>query len=140
MFVLDTDYISILKRESGKEFDRLVRRLEAFPEEDFFISIISFHEQVRGWQSYIAKATDEGGVVRGYEELEKLLHDYAQAQVLPYDEAAAELFDDLRRRKTRVGTMDLRIAAIAMTNNLTLLTRNTVDFERVPGLAFEDWI
>jgi tRNA(fMet)-specific endonuclease VapC len=35
--------------------------------------------------------------------------------------------------------MDLRIASIALANNMTLLTRNTVDFERVPGLIQEDW-
>ena len=35
--------------------------------------------------------------------------------------------------------MDLRIAAIVIANQMTLLTRNTVDFERVPNLAFEDW-
>jgi tRNA(fMet)-specific endonuclease VapC len=35
--------------------------------------------------------------------------------------------------------MDLRIASIAIANQMTLLTRNRVDFERVPGLMFEDW-
>jgi len=35
--------------------------------------------------------------------------------------------------------MDLRIAAIAIANDLTLLTRNAIDFERVPNLHFEDW-
>jgi len=35
--------------------------------------------------------------------------------------------------------MDLRIASIAIANQITLLTRNTVDFERIPNLLFEDW-
>jgi tRNA(fMet)-specific endonuclease VapC len=35
--------------------------------------------------------------------------------------------------------MDLWIAAIALTNSMTVLTRNRVDFERVPGLTVEDW-
>lgn len=139
MFLFDTDYISILKRASGREYRRLTERIADIPEDEFFVSIVSFHEQIRGWQSYIAKAKDESGAVRGYEELEKLLYDFAQAQVLPYDEAAAELFVDLRRKRMRVGTMDLRIASIAISNNLTLLTRNTTDFARVPGLSFEDW-
>jgi tRNA(fMet)-specific endonuclease VapC len=35
--------------------------------------------------------------------------------------------------------MDLRIAAVALTRNMSVLTRNLVDFERVPGLTVEDW-
>ena len=36
------------------------------------------------------------------------------------------------------GTMDLRLAAIALSQNLTVLTRNLRDFGRVPGLKVED--
>lgn len=59
--------------------------------------------------------------------------------LFPFDDVAAEVFQELRGQKVRVGTMDLRIAAIAIANGMTLLTRNTVDFERIPGLTFEDW-
>ena len=52
---------------------------------------------------------------------------------------AAEKYDAFRSAKLRVGAMDLRIASIVLTNDMVLLTRNTVDFERVPGLRFEDW-
>lgn len=60
-------------------------------------------------------------------------------QVLPFDAAAAAEFASLRARKVRIGTMDLRIAAIAVTRNLTVLTRNSRDFTQVPGLKVEDW-
>lgn len=49
------------------------------------------------------------------------------------------VFVELKSQGVRVGTMDLRIAAIAIANNVTPLTRNTVDFERVVNLHFEDW-
>ena len=139
MFLFDTDYLGILKRETGTAFDRLTQRLAQYDCSDFFISIVSFHEQVKGWNAYVNRAKDQAGIIRGYEQLEKLLTDYAQAQVLPYDASAAEVFTELRDQRVRVGTMDLRIGAIAIANSVTLLTRNTVDFERIPGLTFEDW-
>ncbi len=77
--------------------------------------------------------------MRGYTELERVIEGFAKAQVLPFSTASAEVYDDLRKRRVRVGAMDLRIAAIVIANQMTLLTRNTVDFERVPNLAFEDW-
>jgi len=140
MFVFDTDYLSLLKQSAGSELENLSQRIEKLPEEAFYVTIVSFHEQVKGWQNYLAKAKDQRGVIRGYAELEGLLTDYAQAQVLPYGEAAADVFEEFRKRKVRIGTMDLRIASIVIANGMTLLTRNTVDFERVPGLTFEDWI
>ena len=45
----------------------------------------------------------------------------------------------LRPQRIRVGTMDLRIASIALSRGLTVLTRNLRDFRRVPGLLAEDW-
>lgn len=40
----------------------------------------------------------------------------------------------------RIGTMDLKIAAICLAHDATLLTRNLVDFEKVPGLRVENWL
>ena len=92
-----------------------------------------------GWNSYISRAKDSDGVVRGYRRLEVVLNDFAQAQVLPFDDASAEVFDQLRRQRVRIGTMDLRIASIAISHNMIVLTRNLSDFGRVPGLQAEDW-
>jgi tRNA(fMet)-specific endonuclease VapC len=58
---------------------------------------------------------------------------------LPFDQQAADIFDPLRSSGVRVATMDLRIAAIALQHGFTLLTRNAVDFSRIPGLNSEDW-
>jgi tRNA(fMet)-specific endonuclease VapC len=67
------------------------------------------------------------------------LTDFAALQVLPFDDAAADTFENLRGNAVRIGTMDLRIAATALSRNLTVLTRNLVDFKKVPGLHVEDW-
>jgi tRNA(fMet)-specific endonuclease VapC len=62
---------------------------------------------------------------------------------LPFDDPAAARFATLRRHLetlgTPVGPYDLQIAAIALVNGCTLVTHNTAEFGRVPGLLLEDW-
>jgi tRNA(fMet)-specific endonuclease VapC len=50
------------------------------------------------------------------------------------------LFLKLRRQGVRIGSLDLKIACIALTRDVTLLTRNTSHFAQVPGLRFENWL
>ena len=50
-----------------------------------------------------------------------------------------QLFVSIVSYEEQIGPMDLRIASIVLANDMVLLTRNTVDFERIPGLRFEDW-
>jgi tRNA(fMet)-specific endonuclease VapC len=60
--------------------------------------------------------------------------------VLSWDTAAADISQDLRRQRIRIGTMDLKIASIVLAHNATLLSRNLRDFHQVPGLRVEDWL
>lgn len=66
-----------------------------------------------------------------------------QLPVLPYDETAARIHAELRDQQGRSGRplpfVDGQIAAIAMANGLTLVTRNRKDFEGLPGLRVVDW-
>lgn len=139
MYVFDSDHLSLLQRQSGDDYHRLASRCEKLRAIDFFVTIISFHEQFNGWTKFIARARTSSGLVRGYAELEGVIDTFARAQLLPFSSAAAEVYEDLRSQKVRVGAMDLRIASIAIANQMMLLTRNRTDFERVPGLVFEDW-
>lgn len=59
--------------------------------------------------------------------------------MLPFTQEAASCYGELLSQKIRIGTQDLRIAAIAISNNGILVTRNQKDFSRVLGLRFEDW-
>ena len=74
-----------------------------------------------------------------YRMLADALRFYAEFELLPFDQDAARCFEELTHHKTRVATLDRRIASIALSRGLTLLTRNTIDFARIPGLSFEDW-
>jgi len=48
-------------------------------------------------------------------------------------------FERLRQQRVRIGTMDLKIAAIALEHNALGLSGNLRDFQQVPGLDVEDW-
>ncbi len=139
MYILDTDHLSILQQPSGPDFEKLERRVLQIAETQLFVTIISFHEQANGWNSYLASASRLEEIHHGYRMLQRMLGQYAAMNVLPFDEPASNQFAILKPGRLRVGTFDLRIAAIAMSRGMTLLTRNTVDFARVPGLKFEDW-
>ena len=60
-------------------------------------------------------------------------------KVLPFNASAAIQFDALKKAKINIGAQDLKIAAIALANNATVLTRNIRHFEKIPELKFEDW-
>jgi tRNA(fMet)-specific endonuclease VapC len=139
MFILDTDHFAVLQAKTQPEFDRLAPRIASQPSTAFYLTIVSFHEEVLGWNTYISRARDQSGVTRGYRRHQRIIADFAAAQLLPFDLSAAARFDLLRAQRVRVPTMDLRIASIALQRDMTALTRNTVDFRQVPGLRVEDW-
>ena len=138
-YLLDTDHISFLQRRSGQEFTRLIIRMEQHSQVDFALSIVSFYEQVIGAHNFINRARINIDVMRGYTLLLEILQGFSSAPVLPYEAEAVAIFDELRRQKVRVSTIDLRISAIALSHNLIVLTRNVSDFSKVPGLMTEDW-
>jgi tRNA(fMet)-specific endonuclease VapC len=67
----------------------------------------------------------------------------AGVRVLPFDDAAVDYYADLRvaleRQGTPISHPDMQIAAIALANQLVLVTHNTAEFSRISGLALEDW-
>ncbi len=139
MFILDTDHLGIVQRRTSPEHKTLLLRMRQHPLEAFFVTIISFHEQVNGWNTYIHRAKNTEGLVRGYAMFQEMLFGFTRMNVLPFDAEAVNMFFKLRKSGVRVATMDLRIGSIALTHGFTLLTRNTVDFERIPGLQVQDW-
>ena len=68
----------------------------------------------------------------------------AGIKIFPFDETAAKEYGDIRatleRRGTPIGANDLLIAAHARALQLTLVTNNVREFERVNGLQIENWI
>lgn len=139
MFVLDTDHFSLMEWSADPARQSLLRRLSKVPPDEVFTSIVTYEEQTRGWMAYSARARTIPQQVNAYRKLERHLDIYCRVQVLGFDERAGAEFERLRSLRLRIGTMDLKIAAVALAHNATVLTRNVKDFSLVPGLRVEDW-
>lgn len=139
MLILDSDHLSEFDRGSPAGA-RLLRRLDETTE-DIAATIVSVEEQLRGWLAQIHRLHDDvDAQVAVYQRLQSRLKFFSQWTILPWDSPAAVRFLELRRSGIRIGAMDLKIAAITLDKNATLLTRNTVDFAKVPNLKFANWL
>jgi tRNA(fMet)-specific endonuclease VapC len=138
MLILDTDHLSALDR-SNAAGKALERRLEKSGEE-ISATIISAEEQLRGWLAQINRCRDPDKLIVHYRRLRQRIEYFAAGIVLDWDAAAAQEFARLRELRLGVGTMDLRVASIALAVGGVLLTRNLRDFQRIPGLKAEDWL
>jgi tRNA(fMet)-specific endonuclease VapC len=140
MIVLDTDHLTELQRENSVKGARLLERLDSQADQDATTTVITLEEQLRGRLSAIHGSKDAAAQVPAYDLLTRLLDYYSRLVVLPFDRNAVQLFESLKRQKIRIGTMDLKIAAIVLSRGATLLSANLRDFQQVPGLQVEDWL
>ncbi|MFO7907289.1 MAG: type II toxin-antitoxin system VapC family toxin [Pirellulaceae bacterium] len=138
MYVLDSDHMSLLEW-GGQESLKLRERLVELPESEVVTTIVCYEEQIRGWMAYIARANSIWRQLEAYRRLRVHLENYRHIRVLDFDETAANEFQRLRHARVRIGTMDLKIAAIVLSRDETLLSRNLVDFGKIPELKVEDW-
>ena len=138
MYLLDTDHLTLLER-GGPEGSRVLARMAGVPTGEVAANIVSYEEQSRGWLSVVARARSIDAQIEAYCRLQKHLQIYCAIAVIDFDEQAATEYQRLLRLRLRIGTMDLKIAAIALAHQAIVLTRNLSDFGRVPGLQVEDW-
>jgi tRNA(fMet)-specific endonuclease VapC len=139
MIVLDTDVLTIVQRADSDDYARLVNRLQAAGPQPVYATIVSFEEQLRGWLAYIARAKTLERQIAAYARLRGLLEDFQTRPVLDFDDAAAREYRQLTKAKVRIGTLDLKIAAITLAHGATLLSQNLADYRRIRGLRVEDW-
>ena len=132
MYCFDTDVLSaVLRRDPPL---RLIRRLAALPAEQQFTTAITLGELLYG------------ATKRASPTLAERIRDLVRSllAILPFDEAAAEHYGTLRAELELAGRglaePDLRIASIALANELTLVSGNVRHFSRVPGLRVENWL
>jgi len=139
MILFDTDHVSVLEWERGAEYERLRARVAREELAEVATTIVTYEEQTRGWLAYLAKARTVPQLVNAYQKLIRHVELYRQIEVVEFDERAAQEYERLLKSRVRVGTQDLKIAAISLANQALLLSRNLQHFRKVPGLKIEDW-
>lgn len=111
----------------------IIERLRQHSPDDLGVSIITVAELWFG-------ARKSARPVSTRREVDAFLKPF---EVLPFDAAAAEAYAELRLALERagrpIGERDLLIASIGFARGVTVVTHKVSEFERVPGLAFEDW-
>jgi len=139
MIVLDTDHFSELIRGRSVAGRNLAQRLHESTE-PYCTTIVTYEEQMRGGLEKIHKERDVHRRFATYGLLRDLLESFTVWTVLDWNADAAKTFDEMRSSGVNIGTMDLKIASIALIHQSTVLSRNLKDFGRVPGLIVEDWL
>ena len=127
--LLDTDTcIGVLRRKPG-----MVEKLSRFAPADVAVSMITVYELFCG----VEKAKDPA---KEREKVERFISFIAELPLTRADaQTAAQIRAELERQGKSIGPYDLLIAGQALANDLTLVTGNTAEFRRVPGLKIENW-
>jgi len=134
-FVLDTDHLSLLQQSHPA----VIRHLSAIPAAEIAITIVTAEEQLRGWLAVIRQHHASTRQLWAYRSLREALASFTRFTILDFDQAAYDHYTALRQSHPRLGTQDLRIAAITSSIGATLVTRNHRDFSQLPHLILADW-
>lgn len=138
MIALDSDVLSDLF--AGRP--DYVQNLRGVPPVGLAVPVVVVEESLRGWLAEIQQASTGRArrpLADAYEELKKSVQAFGKANILPFTPIADTQFKAWRAAGVRIGTRDLRIAAITHTHPAKLITRNRKDFSQVPNLDVEYW-
>lgn len=135
LYMLDTDHVSL----SQRGYPAVLQKMAEVGHHSLAVSIITVEEQIKGRFQLIKRASKGQKLIQAYRDLQANVAYFNTIQVLPFDEAANTHYETLCQQKIHIGTQDLRIAAIVLSVNGILVTRNRRDFGKVPNLTLEDW-
>lgn len=139
MLILDTDVLSLLEWSSASPKAKQLSERLGLLQEKVVTTIVCVEEQMRGWLSSLSKKKMLTEQVKAYARLRQQVNNLRLVDLLDFDELAATKFQELKKAKLRVGTMDLKIAAIALVHAGTVVTGNLSDYHRVPDLQIRHW-
>ncbi len=138
MTAFDTDVLSDILRG----VPAVAARAALIDSAQQVVPVVAVEEVLRGRFAVIRQAESGKGRVdlpTAYDFFDQSFRAIAAFRVLPYTGAAETLYQTLRKSKLRIGTRDLRIAAICIVHGATLVTRNARDYAQIPGLTLDVW-
>jgi len=135
LYVMDTDTVSLYQHGHP----RVCAAVNAQAAGEVVITVMTIEEQLSGWYSELRRARTPAKLAGIYQRMANTVRFYSSLPILSFSEPAIAQYQSLQRQKINIGKSDLRIAAIALEQNDTVVTRNTKDFQRVPGLRIENW-
>jgi tRNA(fMet)-specific endonuclease VapC len=112
-------------------------RLEEAKEE-LALPIVAIEEQLRAWLAQVRRARKMSQQTVAYDRLMRLVEVLADWKIARFSSEAAMEFSRLQKLRLRIGAQDLKIAAIALSTQATLLSANLRHFEMAPGLKVQD--
>ena len=136
LYVLDSDVLSDLQQGEPNA----TAFVSSLSPGELAITVISVDEQLRGWYSQVRRAKKPGQIAQAYDRLVRSVSFLARTRILSFSEGAIARFENLRKAKLGVGSNDLRIAAIALEHDATVVTRNLRDFRCIPALLVHGWL
>lgn len=136
--ILDTDHFSAVDRSSSaaRTFDKRAAEYHG----DLFMTVITVEEVMRGWLALLGTKRMREEEIAVYGRMKRSAEMFGQWDILEWDADALACFEDLRKKRLKMSTADMKIASIALAHDATLLTRNLRDYRKVPGLRVENWL
>ena len=135
LWILDTDHVSLL--QTGHPL--ITQRIQSTAPNEIAVTIVTVEEQMYGRLNRIRRAKSADELRLAYFNLNRTLAYFQTINILDFDEKAVDCYQELVNQKLRIGTQDLKIAAITLSREATVVTRNSRDFGKVPRLQIEDW-
>ena len=136
MFILDTDAIT----RDQHAHPILSVRVRNTPGERLFTTSVTVEEQLKGRLAYMHRYRNHPSkLAQGHAALVCTIYYFARWNILSLSEEAEGRMRQLRQQRIRIGSQDLRIAAIALIYDFTVVTSNIRDFSQVPNLTIADW-
>jgi tRNA(fMet)-specific endonuclease VapC len=136
--ILDTNHFSAVDRDARAA--RVFAANAARHKSALFITVITVEEVTRGWLALLAAKRRRADEIPVYQRLKRSAEMFGEWDILEWDADALAIFEDLRKRRLKMSTADMKIASIALSHDATLLTQNLTDFAKVPGLQMENWL